>query len=492
VLGSGPLMDSIIPDRPMRNRYSDVYLRNGGNSYLILPHKDASQVKMMSKGTNNYYSAWRPVTVYINGNYWGLYELREKTNPEMFEISENANPGSVEILSSTSQYGFTLRAIEGSVESFYNSYQAFKQINPADSSFWEQADQYFDLNNYNDYIIAETWMDNVDWGINNIKLYRSDKSNYRWRYCLIDMEYGLLPNEQPDLYNCQHNFLAGLLASDSNNPHLNIWLRGIKNHRFRNYFINRFADQMNTHYLPSRLIDIENEMYNQTLTEMPKEFWRWGDSTNIPGQMNAYYENHMLFQSELNCRPERMRNHILEGFQLPRQVEVFLDANPPEAGQVSISTVTPENYPWTGIYFDGVPVKIEAKPRPGFQFSHWEGNGLITDTLNPVFMDTLNAGNGIFKAHFISTTGVPKSTESAFIIFPNPTSGLIKIQSSDRVGSLQKLSLVDVCGKVTVLPFFRESGHTFSADISQLPKGFYHLKYHSASGKIFHCPLLRL
>jgi hypothetical protein len=45
-----------------------------------------------------------------NSAYWGLYELREKTDAEMFALSENANPNTIGILSSPSQYGFTLRA----------------------------------------------------------------------------------------------------------------------------------------------------------------------------------------------------------------------------------------------------------------------------------------------------------------------------------------------------------------------------------------------
>ena len=122
VLGQGPISGFIIPDRTNRNQYSDFMLRNGSNQYLILPHKDAAQTKMMGDGTNNYYSAWRPASVYINGEYWGLYELREKFNTEMFEIYDGAIENTIEILGSSAQYGFQLRAIEGDVQNFYNSY----------------------------------------------------------------------------------------------------------------------------------------------------------------------------------------------------------------------------------------------------------------------------------------------------------------------------------------------------------------------------------
>ena len=70
-------------------------------------------------------------------------------------------------------------------------YAAFNQLDPADTGFWNQADQYFDMEAYNDYIIGESWMANTDWPWNNIKIYRSDTTDYRWRFCLIDQELAI-------------------------------------------------------------------------------------------------------------------------------------------------------------------------------------------------------------------------------------------------------------------------------------------------------------
>ena len=77
-----------------------------------------------------------------------------------------------------------------------------------------------------------------------------------------------------------------------------------------------------------------------------------------------------------------------------------------------------------GIYFDGVPIQIEALAMPGYQFSHWESNGLITDTLNAVFLDTLTTASISFKAHFVPTELKP----SVFLIYPNPTKDLLYLK----------------------------------------------------------------
>jgi hypothetical protein len=432
VLGQGPISGFIIPDRTNRNQYSDFMLRNGSNQYLILPYKDAAQTKMMGDGTNNYYSAWRPASVYINGEYWGLYELREKFNTEMFEIYDGAIENTIEILGSSAQYGFQLRAIEGDVQNFYNSYNLFSQINPLDTNFWTQADQYFDMIYYNDYIIGELWMNNADWGFNynNLKIYRSNATNYSWRYILMDLEYGLLPNPSND-FSCGYDLLGQLInwpSTDPGNPHFNIFWKGLQNDRFKNYFINRFADQMNTVYLPSRLLEIENDMFNRTVSEMANEYERWGDPNNVQAQVDAFYQYHLIFQEDLVCRPENMRNHIQTNFNLPQQVNVQLNVYPQNAGKIEISTVTPNTYPWNGIYFDGVPIQLEAQAESGYQFSHWEANGLISDTTNAVFLDTLTENSVNFTAHFMSTEGWVEIPNSSIIVYPNPTKDLLYLK----------------------------------------------------------------
>jgi hypothetical protein len=41
-----------------------------------------------------------------------------------------------------------------------------------------------------------------------------------------------------------------MMTQSTSVPYINIWLQGIQNDEFKNYFINRYADIMNTAYLP--------------------------------------------------------------------------------------------------------------------------------------------------------------------------------------------------------------------------------------------------
>ncbi len=374
VLGEDPIEYEIIPSLPDRGVYSDFYLRNGSNQFLTFPYKDAAQVKMMAGETNNYYSGWRPISVYINGEYFGLYELREKFNTEKFKIEDNATESTVEILSVSAFYNSEFRAVRGDVQNYWDAYDAYWEIDTQDENYWELTDQYFDLKYYTDYIIAETWMGNVDWPQNNIKIYRSDATNYRWRFCLIDMELSLLPNSWTD---CSTDHIDYMLGHGTGNPYLAIWNRGLENEAYKNYFINRYADVMNTAYSPSRLLAIDNEFFNQTVIEMANEYQRWGDPWNVPQSLNDFNNNHLIFQSELTCRSEQVRNHVVDNFDLNGQVDVTINVSPAGAGRILLNTITPEDLPWTGIYFDGVPVTMTAIANPGYSFDHWLSENII-------------------------------------------------------------------------------------------------------------------
>ncbi len=418
VLGDGPVNYPIIPNRPLRGTYSKIYLRNGSNYFLSYPFKDAAHLEGMAAETNNYYSAWRPVTVYVNGAYFGLYELREKIDAEYFDQIENADKDSLDILSLSAWNGYALRALEGSVDSFYADYNAFNSLNPADTSFWNDADRYFDMTYYNDYIIAETWAGNVDWPQNNIKIYRSNTSGFRWRYCVIDLEGSMDPG---GFSNAHDDHIAYVLGADPNNPFINVFLKGIQNARFKNYFINRHADLMNTSYQYSRLSSIANGMFNQTVIEMPKEYARWGDPNNINGQMANFVNNHQTFLSELSIRTDQVRDDIEANFALNGQVNVTLDVFPPGAGQIKISTIIPDSLPWTGVYFDGNPVRMTAIPNPGYTFEYWGANAVLAaaDT-NISIVQNINAST-LYQAFFTLT---PVSNTVALNyevqIYPNP------------------------------------------------------------------------
>lgn len=488
VMGYTPVNYPFIPDRPQRNIYSNIYLRNGSNQFQVLPYKDACQVQAMCKDLNAYYSAYRPVSVYINGAYFGLYELREKLDDEFFIQSEQADPDQLHILGLSYYYGSVLRAQNGSTDTFFNDYNNWAQLSISDSAYSSLANQYFDLHYYTDYIIGQTWMGNVDWPGNNIKIYKSDKTNHRWRFATIDLELSMAPNSWTDCYSDNVQYVLG---QNPDNPFINIFLKSIQNQRFRNNFINRFADVMNVYYTNDLLAQREANIFNWVLPEMPNQYYRWGDPNNVTDQMNGFIQNHLVFRDQLLLRTEIVQDHLVSNFQLGNKLPVTLNTVPPQGGTISISTITPEQFPWTGTYFNNVPVGIRATPASGFTFSHWEPNSVLADTLTDTFLDTLNTTEPLsFTAHFKPlTTGAAQLANSKVSVYPVPANQQLYLLAKTDDAAMLTYQLSDCTGRV-IRSGTCTAHKPHAISVSDLAGGTYHLTIYRATNPIGHYPVV--
>lgn len=479
-LGSGSVNLPLIPTRPTRTEYSRVYFRNGSNQYQILPHKDAAQVKMMAGATNSYYSAWTPVTVYINGDYFGLYELREKFDSEYFKTLENADPDSMDLLTVSSWVGQMLRANEGNTNGFWEDISDFRALDPASPTFWEQADEHFDLTWYTDYMFGQQWMATTDWPINNIKIYRSNTTGQRWRFCTVDLETGMAPNGQS---GPQFNGLIFSGSQDSEIPYTYIWKQGIQNNRYHDYYINRAADIMNSAFLDERIQGIGEDYFDLVRPDMGDQFYRWGGPDTV-GQLAAYEANNQAFLNDLSQRTPVMRDDIQEFFGLPRQLDVTLNVHPEGAGRIHISTLEPGTYPWQGVYFDGVPVHIEAIANEGFAFDHWTENGLISDTLAALFLDTLAADAIAFDAYFeVDHSSIREADMNDFAVYPNPTDGLLQLSTSTAFTRPTAFRINDPRGVLVQEGNIAPGQLRTVLDVSNLADGPYQLVLRSAQGQ---------
>lgn len=397
--GEGDVDYALIPDRPTRKHYKSVYLRNGSNQWLTFQFKDAMECKIMSNKTNNDYSHCTPAVVYINGAYFGVYELREKLNDEYFEENYKATVDSTfHLLSLSYWYNSILRALNGSVDTFTTDYNKFINLKPTSADYLQKADQILDLDYYTDYVVAQSWIADTDWPYNNIKIVKGDFSRHRWRFLLQDLEWALSPNGWT---NSGYDHIAFMLNYDPNMPYLRFWKELIKNPIYKKKFINRFADLMNSSYLPQETVPIAQSIYNASYAEMRGEYVKWGGGeSQATNRMTQYANNLATFKSELNNRSDIVRANIISNFSLTGRYTIELKVQPENAGVVQVNTIAPEVYPWRGVYFAGVPIKMEAKAMGDYVFDGWEPNAVIKDVKNPVLETDVKVSGYTFIAKF--------------------------------------------------------------------------------------------
>jgi hypothetical protein len=114
----------------------------------------------------------------------------------------------------------------------------------------------------------------------------------------------------------------------------------------------------------------------------------------------------------LNRRPAIQRGHIRRYFNLSGYTRINLDVSSPLHGHIKINTidilastigVDTDPYPWSGEYFQGVPVELEAIPGPGYLFDRWEGlDNKYERRVSQAFADTSSS----ITAHFMESTAI--------------------------------------------------------------------------------------
>lgn len=373
--------------------FKQLLLRNSGNDWNVTQFRDGLMHMNVLKSTFNDIQAFKASIVFLNGKYWGVHNIREKISKYYLYDNHGVNPDSVDLLN------FDGVVIEGDNEN-YIQFATFVLFNDmSDSIIYNEVKKMLDMDNFCDHFITQTYYTNWDWPQNNIKYWRAKKPDAKWRYILTDLDFGLGLGS-----SYTFNDLNRAITS-TNNVHSMIFSRLLQNITFRNYFINRYADLINTIFLPDSLRTLAYQFKDSIKAEMPRHFDKWGN-----GDMESWEQwniNNVLINF-IDNRPAFARNHIQEEFNLNKQVQITLKVYPENAGKINISTITPGKYPFAGVYYDGVPVKITAIPNPGYEFSFWQSFILKP---NPDFNSsfTINIDtNDVFIAYFYGTPDTPK------------------------------------------------------------------------------------
>ena len=401
--GASEVNYPLISEKSHITSFKSFNLRNGGSDYNFTRFRDAFMQRALKNSPVDK-MGYEPALLFLNGEYWGQYEIREQQSTNYLLTNHGIPEDQIDLLY---HKGSNVRASEGTVAEFYNMYDYITESDPQSPGFYNSANQMLDLENFTDYLIAGIYYSNRDWiddsaPANNIRLWRQQIPEGKWRYMYWDLDMGSgLYGSSPGINN-----LAMVRNPDEPNVHSDIFKNLLQNTQFRHYFVNRYADLMNTVFQYDNLKAIAYDMRDSINSSIPKHKQKWG------GSYSEWYnsvDDMLDFHSE---RIVKARNHLEAEFNLDAQVGVTLATSPPGAGRIKISTIIPDSLPWTGVYYNGVPVSMTAIPNPGFTFQNWGENAILFDPENsPVITVNINSTD-TFTAYFSGSAVNPKLTFS--------------------------------------------------------------------------------
>lgn len=429
----------IFPNKEIHT-FKRLILRNAGNDATVLNTPSLSHFRdglhhtlFQEMGHKAESAGYKAVNVYINGDYYGIYNMRERVD-EYFIESNFGYTGEMDLLERAFNFPGNRNPILGDFDLFRSVELSIKDLDlTVDSNLNKVATRY-DLDEFTDYWIHEIYVGNLDWMSNNIKIYRPNVQGAKFKWILWDTDHGSgLPYSSygtPSWNTLNWSISIGQLRTENGSN--NIIQRGlITNEGYKIKFINRYADLLNTLYSSEHMLNAIDSISGLLKEDMKKHATRWNLSYNKWTDAVTYIKD---FYKK---RPGYVREDILKTFAIEKNYNVTLKSNNQNEGTVKINTIMPTfaDNQWSGIYFKNIPITLIPVAKYGYHFTHW-GDSLQNNTANIIAYITSDT---TFEAHFEKDIIDPNLVDSTKII-------ISEINIPNEFDSDFWVELVNKCG----------------------------------------------
>jgi hypothetical protein len=361
------------------SEFKTFLLRNSGNDVTQTLMRDGL-MQTVVKDLRFDTQAYRPAIVFVNGEYWGLHNLRERLDKHYLETHYGILEGGIDLLEKREQ------VIEGDSVHWADLNRFLQNHNLASPEHYAHFETLIDVDNFIDYKISQIYFRNTDWPDSNIKYWRRRAESYiegarhghdgRWRWFMFDTDGGFGFRGGPEAY--KYDMLPYVTAIDGpwalpnnhNRPFSTVHLSSLlANETFRQKFVTRFADLLNTTFAPERVLPAIDSLAATIEPEIQEHINRW----RRPGTHTNTWKNHVgVLRDFAAQRPSYQRQHLIGFFGLPGMADIHLSSD--KGGTVRINTLAlAPGESLSGAYFSGVPVRLQALPLPGHQFGGWTG-----------------------------------------------------------------------------------------------------------------------
>lgn len=375
--------------------FSRLALRSGGNDWEIALFRDPFMQDLVSDTLDS--QAAKPVILFLNGEYWGIYFLNESLDEYYVESHYGIAKEDVSIMS----YSTSLEVYVGVEDDMTYYKNMIKFIEDNDLSLQENYDHMntlIDMDNFIEYYVSQIYFCNTDWPANNVKFWRKRTDSYepnapygqdgRYRFMLYDTDFGFTLYE--GLSNPMHKTLEFATAEDGPqwpNPEWStlIFRSLLKNESFKQKFINVLADNLNTRFAYTTVnthIDYYMNLLKPEIEEYSKRYQMWA----MPDEKTWEDNSINVIRTFAKKRPDYLRLDALSYFKLEGAFDVSLSLNDPASGAIRVNNhmdvLNDAAIPtFTGMYFTNMPITLEAKPKKGYHFTGWSGDVQGSDAM---------------------------------------------------------------------------------------------------------------
>lgn len=289
--------------------YDALVLRSGSTDWSEAIIRDILGTSLVDQYTDIDVQAYKPAILFINGKYYGIYNIREKVNAHFVEEHYNVSKNSVNLF-----------RIDGDITAGsrkeYNALREYARThNLSNDEYYNYICEHFDIINLIDYWIAEGYVTNND--LLNVRLFNSSEMDGKYRYIFYDMDYAW--------FNYYINWYTVYIAKDGGmTDHYyenDIICNLFKNKQFRELWLERMSYNMQNTWKTENVLKRMDEIIEEYGPDIKRDRERYG----LTVEDWEYYLNDLRYY--IKVRPRYYLQHTKSFFGLSdeRMKELFGD-----------------------------------------------------------------------------------------------------------------------------------------------------------------------
>jgi CotH kinase protein/HYR domain/Chitobiase/beta-hexosaminidase C-terminal domain/Domain of unknown function DUF11/Secretion system C-terminal sorting domain/Divergent InlB B-repeat domain len=385
VYGATAVPYKAFPDLPYTS-YKRLVIRNSGqdwnitqfrDDYATSVHQDLSDLGGILKKPEIYCSSYRPVVAYYNGEYWGVYSLKERMKATFVEQHFNLKPTDYDMVENE------MTTINGDSTVWLNFQNYLNSgVNFADNNNYNVLTSKIDMQNFIDVMAYNVFVDHEDWPANNNRRFLPKAAGSKWKWISFDYDFTF------GLFQATGGFNTGDASPNALKRLLDPSFQFFNNYgwstvlfrkcwespQFRRDFSNRLADMMNTMFKPNRMNQRVSNFQNLYADELVKHANRWGNPI-----APVLADNVNKIKSFNNNRAPFVYAQVDEfAPDVTGTTNIVLSVSPAGTGTLQFSTLSlgNANFPFNGTYFMGIDIPVVATPAAGYVFTGWSDASL--------------------------------------------------------------------------------------------------------------------
>ena len=379
----------IFKTRPENDKFKAFNLRNNGNRF-VGDYIEDPVLSSLLEGSGVDYQRSRQVVVFYNGDYFGIFDMRERLNEHFVETNYGIDSKQVNMVKHIEK---NITASGGTVDAYMELLDLIHASDFAtDEAAYNKVTTMMDVGNYADYMAAEIYYHNGDWPDNNVRAWNT--ADRPFKFLVFDLDHGFGWDWAVSGFEyMNHNMFSWIKSGGTNKCNgqycfAEIYIKLSQNPNFRRLFINHSAVMLDYYLSYQRLAEATDRM---TATIPASEMDR--DMQKYPRYEHSFDKTGATLKSYASTRTARVRNEYRTEFGLGEDIAVTIASQ--GLGDVLLDGMKLPNTSYTGNFFAGNAMLLTAVPSEGRVFAGWlDGN---VENPRPVLPNNGDSFVAIFK-----------------------------------------------------------------------------------------------